>query len=207
MDYIQAVSAVLDDFYDSQRAKAGKYATFLWLGIGVYHFATSDVASFLTWQAAVYFIGGMFAAALIFGGIFYLLQRGITKVLLKIVNRPSPAIAIVIISIGIILMAIEAVLIFVISGWIISNLLFSESEKPQKAWTILEFQMPNGEKAEMTFHNPSFPEATLTDCNNALVIAKSDYVQTAIETAPALKEAQFIGARCEVSKDDPFKPK
>ena len=178
MDYIQAVSAVLDDFYDSQRAKAGKYATFLWLGIGVYHFATSDVASFLTWQAAVYFIGGMFAAALIFGGIFYLLQRGITKVLLKIVNRPSPAIAIVIISIGIILMAIEAVLIFVISGWIISNLLFSESEKPQKAWT-----------------------------NNALAIAKSDYVQTAIETAPALKEAQFIGARCEVSKDDPFKPK
>ena len=114
----------MDDFYDSQRAKAGKYATFLWLGIGVYHFATSDVASFLTWQAAVYFIGGMFAAALIFGGIFYLLQRGITKVLLKIVNRPSPAVAIIITSIGIVLMAIEAVVIFLISGWIVFNLLF-----------------------------------------------------------------------------------
>lgn len=197
----------MDDFYDSQRAKAGKYATFLWLGIGVYHFATSDVASFLSWQAAVYFIGGMFIVALIFGGIFYLLQRGITKLLLKIITTPSPAMAPVIMSIGVVLMAIEAVLIFIISGWIISNLLFSESEKPQKVWTILEFQMPNGEKVEMTFHNPSFPEATLADCNNALAIAKSDYVQTAKATAPALKEAQFVGARCEVSKDDPLKPK
>jgi hypothetical protein len=55
------------DFWDSQKQPPGQFATFAWLLIGVYLFYRHPEAWFLSWQAAVYFVVGMFVAAVVFG--------------------------------------------------------------------------------------------------------------------------------------------
>ncbi|MET4292492.1 ABC-type amino acid transport system permease subunit [Bradyrhizobium sp. LB8.2] len=52
---------------EKKQAAAGRTASLLWIATGIYYFATTETASFLSWQGAVFFIGGMFGAALIFG--------------------------------------------------------------------------------------------------------------------------------------------
>ena len=61
-----------DDSSDRQKEKAGTAAVFLWLGIGLYVFASTQAASFLSWQSLAFFVGGTLAAALLFGlpGLF-----------------------------------------------------------------------------------------------------------------------------------------
>ncbi|MFT4119746.1 hypothetical protein [Bradyrhizobium sp.] len=62
---MNATATALTD--DKKKEAAGRIAALLWIATGVYYFATTPVAPFLSWQAAVFFLGGMFAAALIFG--------------------------------------------------------------------------------------------------------------------------------------------
>lgn len=115
----------MDDFYDKQKEVHGKWATFVWIGSGVYLFATVDAASLLSWQAAVYFVVGMFAAALAFGAIAYLLQRILAMSLAKIVRGPSRGAASAITMIGLVFSAVEAVVIFLVARWIVEDVLFA----------------------------------------------------------------------------------
>lgn len=52
---------------EKKKEAGGRTASLLWIATGIYYFATTETASFLSWQAAVFFVGGMFAAAFIFG--------------------------------------------------------------------------------------------------------------------------------------------
>ena len=112
------------DRYEKDKETEGKFAAIVWLLSGVYLFWTSEKASFLTWQAAVYFIVGMFVAATVFGIAFYLVQRGTTKVLTAMFHSPSTGVATVIASIGFVLMVVETIVIFVVAQWVVENILF-----------------------------------------------------------------------------------
>lgn len=59
---VTAQAAVAD-----KKAAAGGTATLLWIATGIYYFAFTPVASFISWQSIVFFLGGMFGAALVFG--------------------------------------------------------------------------------------------------------------------------------------------
>ncbi|MBR0706928.1 hypothetical protein [Bradyrhizobium liaoningense] len=50
-----------------KKEAAGRTASLLWIATGIYYFASTEAAAFLSWQAALFFIGGMFGAALVFG--------------------------------------------------------------------------------------------------------------------------------------------
>lgn len=101
------------------------WATTIWLGCGVYLFATVDAASFLSWQAPVYFVVGMFVAALVFGAAAYLLQRGVAKILARMESGPSSGTVTAIKFIGLVLFAVEFVVIFFVARWFVIDLLFS----------------------------------------------------------------------------------
>lgn len=115
----------MDDLYESQKQSAGGFAALLWLAIGAYIFAVHDQASFFTWQAAIYFVAGMFIAALVLGAAAYLAQRGLTKVLMRVVSvPPSQPVALSIQGIGVALMVGEGVLVYFVANWLIGSVLF-----------------------------------------------------------------------------------
>lgn len=112
----------LDRFYEKQKEIQGKFATFAWIGVGIYLMITVDSFRFLSWQSAVYFIVGMFVAAILFGSIFYYLQRGFAKILFK-TAEPSKGIASIISVAGIVIMALEIAVVFLVAKFVL-NLLF-----------------------------------------------------------------------------------
>ncbi|TXG96787.1 MAG: hypothetical protein E6R08_08575 [Nevskiaceae bacterium] len=60
---------------DKNKEAAGGVSCLLWIGTGIYYFATTDQASFFSWQALVFFIGGAFGSALLIGAsIYYLFE-------------------------------------------------------------------------------------------------------------------------------------
>jgi hypothetical protein len=94
-------------FYDKQKEQHGRSATFLWLIVGGIVFYADPASRLLSWQAAVFFVVGMFVAAILFGLMGYGLTRGVTK--LVIASRVPVAIIPVL---GWVLFAIEAALIY-----------------------------------------------------------------------------------------------
>ncbi|MET3332477.1 MULTISPECIES: hypothetical protein [Bradyrhizobium] len=50
-----------------KKEAAGRIASLIWIATGIYYFASTEAAAFLSLQAAVFFIGGIFGAALVFG--------------------------------------------------------------------------------------------------------------------------------------------
>lgn len=112
------------DSYDKQKETHGKWATFVWLGSGVYLFITTDSASFLSWQAAVYFLVGMFVAALLFGMAAYILQRGMAKMLANTISTPSTGVVAAIQALGLAIFILETVVIFFCAQWIVRQVLF-----------------------------------------------------------------------------------
>ena len=52
---------------DQKKQAAGRTAALLWIATGIYYFVTTEKAGFLSWQAALFFVGGMFVAAFVFG--------------------------------------------------------------------------------------------------------------------------------------------
>jgi hypothetical protein len=111
----------MDSLYDKQKEAHGKWATMVWIGSGIYLFATDPAAHFFSWQAIVFFIVGMFLAAIVFGGAAYVLQRLIAKVFMLVVREPSQGIAGLIGIIGIVLFIVETV--FLAAQWCV-RLLF-----------------------------------------------------------------------------------
>ena len=105
------------DPYQKQKEAHGKWATFAWIGSGLYLFLTADGVSIWSWQALVFFLVGMFAAAIIFGIAAYGVQRGIAKILAKGITRPTASLAKIISVIGISLFVVETVVIFLVAQW------------------------------------------------------------------------------------------
>jgi hypothetical protein len=58
---------------DKNKEAAGGVACMLWIATGIYYFATTSQASFLSWQALAFFVVGAFLSALVLGaGSYYL---------------------------------------------------------------------------------------------------------------------------------------
>ena len=110
------------DPYGKQKQAAGNFAVIVWLVSGIYLMWTHPTASILSWQTAVYFVVGMFGAAVIFGIVFHGLQQGLSKLLANLVQEPSDSTATGIYLLGIVLLIIEAIVIFVIADWTINRL-------------------------------------------------------------------------------------
>src|SRR5262245_15060674 len=60
---------------------AAGFAQIVWIACGLYLYLTTPGASLFSGSAGIFIIGGMFAAALIFGMGFHSLQRGIAHTL------------------------------------------------------------------------------------------------------------------------------
>ena len=114
----------MEDLYEKQKTTAGSAATFLWIGIGIYLFAVNERASFFSWQAAVYFIVGMFIAAFVLGVAAYAIQRGVAGVISRMVSYPTGGVATMIQALGMVLLVAEAIAIYFIADWVVSDLLF-----------------------------------------------------------------------------------
>jgi hypothetical protein len=90
---------------------------------------------------------------------------------------------------------------------IVAGLMLSGCGDDEQAWIVLDFKTPNGKTAAMAFNNPSAPSASLKQCEAALTKAQSSLINAARQREPALRNAQFVGAKCVMSVDDPIKPK
>ena len=107
-----------------QRETIAAFAAAAWLVSGIFLFGTSETASFLTWQAAVYFIVGTSIAAVLFGIVFYLFERRTAKSLATLIDDHSRNAVNPIFLAGFFLVAVETVLIFLVAGWVVNGLLF-----------------------------------------------------------------------------------
>lgn len=56
---------------EKNKEAAGGVACMFWIFTGIYFFATTPQAHFISWQALVFFVGGAFASALVIGGVGY----------------------------------------------------------------------------------------------------------------------------------------
>jgi hypothetical protein len=107
------------DPYETQKETAGIWATIVWLASGLFLYMTTEGASLLSWSALLFFLVGMFAAAVIFGVAFYLLQRGVAKAVVKMVKAPSSGTATVISASGLALLVVETVIIYLTARWVL----------------------------------------------------------------------------------------
>ena len=106
----------MDDY--RQRENHGALATFCWIGSGLYLYLTTEGASFFSWSALGFFLVGMFAAAIVFGAAGYLLQRGVAKLLVRVVDSPTPATVSFVTAVGWLIMAVEMLAVFLAARWV-----------------------------------------------------------------------------------------
>ncbi|MDD4456548.1 MAG: hypothetical protein PHC98_03070 [Syntrophotalea acetylenica] len=109
----------MDNGYEKQKEAHGGWATIVWIASGIYFFATSPTATFISWQALVYFVVGMFIAAAVFGGLSYGIQRGLAKILMVFIKTPSNGAAAFIRVLGIGLFVVDTVVVFLSAQWAI----------------------------------------------------------------------------------------
>ncbi len=57
--------------YEKQKETAGTWAAIVWIGSGLILYLTTEGASLWSWSALVFFVVGMFAAAIVFGVAIY----------------------------------------------------------------------------------------------------------------------------------------
>lgn len=56
---------------EKNKEAAGGVSCMLWIFTGIYYFAMTPQAHFISWQALVFFVGGAFASALVIGAAGY----------------------------------------------------------------------------------------------------------------------------------------
>ncbi len=56
---------------DKNKEAAGGVSCMLWIITGIYYFATTPQAHFISWQSLVFFVGGAFASAFVIGAAIY----------------------------------------------------------------------------------------------------------------------------------------
>lgn len=116
--------------FERQKEAAGSWATFVWIGSGLYLYLSTEGASILSWSALGFFVVGMFAAAIVFGIASYGLQRGLAKVLAMMIGPPSRKVAGVIRGIALALLIAETVLIFFAASWVFYRIEPSQASTP-----------------------------------------------------------------------------
>jgi hypothetical protein len=106
-----------------QRQALGSRVTIIWLVSGIILFATHEPASFLSWQALVYFLPGTFAAALVFGLLGSSLHIAVMRTVSKLGagSTPSQGLAM---GMGYGLIAIEVLVVYLAAQWIVTRLLY-----------------------------------------------------------------------------------
>lgn len=97
------------DQYEAQKASAGGLATIVFLLTSLVLFiAGPGIGRIFSLRGIGFILIGMFVSAIVLGIVFYLLQRGITKVLLKTLTNPFSTKSVSIIkTLGIILMIVQ----------------------------------------------------------------------------------------------------
>lgn len=115
----------MDEFSNKQKERAGVAAVLLWLGIGLYVFATSTTASFFSWKTALFFGGGTLAAALVFGLPAFVIQRSVSRLLAPTTDRSDESASSAIKAIGLAVMISQAAAIYLVANWVVNDLLFA----------------------------------------------------------------------------------
>lgn len=98
---------------------AAIFAQGAWIVAGLYLYLTTPGASLLSGTAAAFFVGGLFASALIFGMAFYGLRRGLASMSSAPVDAPAERPAPVFASL---LPVVEALVIFIAASWAFEQL-------------------------------------------------------------------------------------
>ena len=107
-----------------QKETIGAFAAAAWLLSGIFLIGTSETASFWTWQAAAYFIAGVFIAAVLFGVIFYWFESRTAKSLAALVDGHSQNAGNPVFLVALVLVAVETVVVFLVASWVVNGLLF-----------------------------------------------------------------------------------
>lgn len=110
--------------YTKQKESSGKFASIAWIVVGVYLFVVTERASFLTWQAVVYFLVGMFFAAIVFGIVSYLAQRLVAKILMVFSQHRTASAAAIAVVMGFVLLVGELILIYFAAEHVVTEILF-----------------------------------------------------------------------------------
>lgn len=198
--------ANFDHLYDKQKETAGAFATFVWLISGIYLFISSPAARLFSLSALIFLVVGMFVAAVIFGMGLYAVQRLLAKGFMRMMpGSPTAGKAAFVQAFGLLLMAAEAVLIFMVASWIFGIIHPAQASK-EKTWIVLSLKISDGVPAEMAFDNPALPDITLEECKASLPQAVPN-LMIFVKREPRLANAQLVNARCVKSVGDPIKPK
>ncbi len=101
----------------SAKEKQIWWAAMIWIASGAYLFATTPGAVVMSKAAAIYFLPGLFAAALFIGGGAWLLQYGIALLLRRYLGAKAPGLVVgqLVSFLGLALWIGETVLIFVLA--------------------------------------------------------------------------------------------
>jgi len=78
---------------EKQKENEGAFATYAWIGSGIYLGFTRGWPDLL--PTILFFVVGMFVAAIFFGNLFYGLARAIAKIIIKLPHSKTTTIAIV----------------------------------------------------------------------------------------------------------------
>jgi hypothetical protein len=66
--------------YEKMKKTSGGLATYVWIGSGLFLFLSDGgIGALFSLKAILFFVVGMFVAAIVFGNMGYLLQRGLGK--------------------------------------------------------------------------------------------------------------------------------
>lgn len=82
-----------------------------------------------------------------------------------------------------------------------------DAKEKEQAWIVLNFKLPDGRPAQMTFNNTQAPDTTLEECRRDLPDVQASLVEAAKAKETQLADATFTGAECVWSATDPTKPK
>lgn len=109
------------------KSSHGTFAAVVWIVAGTLLFNSEPHARLISWQAAIYFLLGMFVAGALFGNLSYATVRAVTHWLVsaKIVTAPTRRAAISLTIAGYALFALEAGLIYVIARWTVRLMFYS----------------------------------------------------------------------------------
>lgn len=176
---------------------AAKWTVGGWfLGLAYYNWFASSPPHVTWWYHLGLVTVGMFVASICIGGGMALLMALITKLVTGNAEGSIHGFAWA--------AFISPVLAFLFAGQVLTSV----GGPPRlPVWIVLEFTMPNGEPAEMTFNNPKAPEYDLEKCKRLTGETQTNFVQKAREAAPSLQSATYKGFYCVASADDPIKPK
>jgi hypothetical protein len=105
-----------------QKDTAAWWACGAWVVSGVYLFATTPTASFLSVKALLFFLVGTYAASLTIGSAAYLVKRSIAWSAMKLVRSPGRKVAALVNAIGQALVIAEVCVAYFAARLVLSSM-------------------------------------------------------------------------------------